>query len=80
MKSPSILIILTLLVGVFAGCAGEDDGRMEEQQQEREQELISLQEEFQEKAAELEQEEGARKENLARSMHWPTLQRRSGVG
>lgn len=31
---------------------------MEEQQQEREQELISLQEEFQEKAAELEQEEG----------------------
>ncbi len=54
MKSPSILIILTLLVGVFAGCVGEDDGRMEEQQQE----LISLQEEFQEKAAELEQEEG----------------------
>ena len=58
MKSPSVLIILTLLVGVIAGCAGEDDGRMEEQQQEREQELISLQEEFQEKAAELEQKEG----------------------
>ena len=31
---------------------------MEEQRQEREHELISLQEEFQEKAAELEQEEG----------------------
>ena len=29
MKSPSILVILTLLVGVFAGCAGEDDGGME---------------------------------------------------
>ena len=58
MKGPSILIIPTLLVGVFAGCAGEDDRRMEEKQQEREQELISLQEEFQEKAAELEQEEG----------------------
>ena len=29
MKSPSILVILMLLVGVFAGCAGEDDGSME---------------------------------------------------
>ncbi|MDE2827308.1 MAG: hypothetical protein F4058_01640 [Rhodothermaceae bacterium] len=29
MKSPSILVILMLLVGVFAGCAGEDGGRMD---------------------------------------------------
>ena len=29
MKSTSVLVILMLLVGVFVGCAGEDDGRME---------------------------------------------------
>ena len=29
MKSPSILVILTVLFSVFAGCAGEDEGRVE---------------------------------------------------
>ena len=54
MKSPCILVVLTLLVGVFAGCAGEDDGGMEYGE-----EMAN------ERTAE--QERGVRKENQARS-------------